>query len=61
MYEEGMYHYCEYCFKPCTVFCGCPQEKRALKEERERELYNAIASDLNRLDIQLTFGGKRNE
>jgi|TARA_R100000482_G_scaffold124513_2_gene77565 hypothetical protein len=60
MIEEGIWHYCEYCFKPCNIFCGCVGEKRAMeKEERKREMLNAIKAELNEMDVDIYFRGEK--
>jgi hypothetical protein len=35
--EEGdFWHYCEYCFKPCAIFCGCQKEKEELEKLKNK-------------------------
>ena len=62
--EYESWHYCEHCFKPCNIFCGCSGEKLAIKksmekEERKREMLNAIMSDLNELNVDLYIRGEK--
>ena len=57
--ESNCWHYCEYCFNPCSVFCGCPGEKKAMVEETKREMLNAIMADLNELNVDLYVRGEK--
>ena len=60
MMDEGVWHNCEYCFKPRNIFCGCIGEKRAMeKEERKREMLNAIRAELNEMDVDIYFRGEK--
>ncbi len=58
------WHYCEHCFNRCNIFCGCSGEKLAIKkemerEERKREMLNAIMSDLNEINVDLYIRGEK--
>ena len=61
MYENHeSWHYCAHCFNPCNIFCGCSGEKRATeKEERKREMLNAIMADLNEMNVDLYIRGEK--
>ena len=60
MMDEGVWHNCEHCFKPCNIFCGCIGEKRDMeKEERKREMLNAIRAELNEMDVDIYFRGEK--